>query len=568
MKKYLLSLTLLGLIGTACNSKLDIAPPNTITDEQVAALLIVNPNLVVKPMADGLAATFRLGTGTVGASSRQCMNLNNDMRGNDFVYATVRQTWHNEEYRFSDYRSENSGGNAGYWNQFGYARIAAANRPARLCVAALEMNPTGLALAQVQYHMARALTFRSMVYLQLAWLYTPDYVINNGSGYGIPIYHNDNPYKAPAPRGTIEELWKGFIIPSLDSAVMLFTAAKASGLMPADEMPEPLVQNNDLDITVANATLAYAALSCGLYAKAIAAADAVIAAGYGMMDEDQYVAPKENGLPTINGFSTISMNPEAIFSFTVAQDANVATYAGAATSGWLNIYGDGGYGGSGTGYAAIDARLYDMMDDADYRKQNFRTTQLSYTYPVAANTETLQPYFNEKFAATYKNPSANKDNIIQDEIYYRLSEMYLIKAEAQARNNNAAGAETTINELIALRAPGKTIATYGPAEVQALSLLERIQLQWRIEMWGENGLEYYNNKRWGVGVDRLATGVTGQFSTHGLEYAADGSLSTGRVRDAIARNIQYAPNTPYFLWQLPLTETNYNPDANEKQNPY
>jgi hypothetical protein len=32
-----------------------------------------------------------------------------------------------------------------------------------------------------------------------------------------------------------------------------------------------------------------------------------------------------------------------------------------------------------------------------------------------------------------------------------------------------------------------------------------VKLQWRIEMWGENGLEYYNNKRWGNNVIRSSS---------------------------------------------------------------
>ncbi len=32
-----------------------------------------------------------------------------------------------------------------------------------------------------------------------------------------------------------------------------------------------------------------------------------------------------------------------------------------------------------------------------------------------------------------------------------------------------------------------------------------VQLQYRIEMWGENGREYFNNKRWNINVDRTGS---------------------------------------------------------------
>jgi hypothetical protein len=39
----------------------------------------------------------------------------------------------------------------------------------------------------------------------------------------------------------------------------------------------------------------------------------------------------------------------------------------------------------------------------------------------------------------------------------------------------------------------------------ANSVLDQVKLQWRIEMWGENAAEYFNNKRWGVDVVRAST---------------------------------------------------------------
>ena len=44
-----------------------------------------------------------------------------------------------------------------------------------------------------------------------------------------------------------------------------------------------------------------------------------------------------------------------------------------------------------------------------------------------------------------------------------------------------------------------------------LSALQMVQLQYRIEMWGENGREYFNNKRWNINVDR--TGSTTHVAT-------------------------------------------------------
>jgi hypothetical protein len=38
-----------------------------------------------------------------------------------------------------------------------------------------------------------------------------------------------------------------------------------------------------------------------------------------------------------------------------------------------------------------------------------------------------------------------------------------------------------------------------------MTALQMVQLQTRIELWGENGREFFNNKRWNIPVDRSAS---------------------------------------------------------------
>jgi hypothetical protein len=84
-----------------------------------------------------------------------------------------------------------------------------------------------------------------------------------------------------------------------------------------------------------------------------------------------------------------------------------------------------------------------------------------------------------------------------------------MKAEAEAQSGNENAAKTTLNTLLAARTragkPALTCANYPG--MSGLSALQMVQLQYRIEMWGENGREYYNNKRWGINVDRTGSKV-------------------------------------------------------------
>ncbi|KAA3139810.1 RagB/SusD family nutrient uptake outer membrane protein, partial [Alistipes onderdonkii] len=124
-----------------------------------------------------------------------------------------------------------------------------------------------------------------------------------------------------------------------------------------------------------------------------------------------------------------------------------------------------------------------------------------------------------------------------DEIYMRLSEAYLLKAEAEARGGNSSAAQQTLYDLVSKRDSG-----YAKSSNTGEALLKEIFLQSRIELWGE-GHEFFTNKRFNVGVDRTASSN----HTHKLVKAA------GKE----------------FTYQIPLSiELNSNPYINAAdQNP-
>ena len=55
MKKYLIALSLVGLVSTSCYEKLNIAPPNSITNEQVMELLRTGNDETVTSIMGALA---------------------------------------------------------------------------------------------------------------------------------------------------------------------------------------------------------------------------------------------------------------------------------------------------------------------------------------------------------------------------------------------------------------------------------------------------------------------------------------------------------------------------------
>ncbi|WP_432712894.1 RagB/SusD family nutrient uptake outer membrane protein, partial [Pedobacter sp.] len=91
--------------------------------------------------------------------------------------------------------------------------------------------------------------------------------------------------------------------------------------------------------------------------------------------------------------------------------------------------------------------------------------------------------------------------------YMRVSEVLLMKAEAQAQSGDAGAAKATLNVLLAARTKqGQTPLTCDTyASMAGMTPLQMVQLQSRIELWGEGGHEFYNNKRWNIAVDRTSS---------------------------------------------------------------
>ena len=189
----------------------------------------------------------------------------------------------------------------------------------------------------------------------------------------------------------------------------------------------------------------------------------------------------------------------------------------------MNIF-SASSGGYGQGYFQINDALYNKIADNDFRKSRFVTDTISFPYFIMQGTtkvtipEVIYKMSNLKWAATIASDqtarTADKQN--SDVILIRSSEVLLMLAEAQATSGDEAGAKATLNKLLAARtkagAPSLTCDNY-PA-MKGLSALDMVKLQWRIEMWAENGLDFFNHKRWNQDITR--TGSTNHWSTNGL----------------------------------------------------
>jgi hypothetical protein len=138
---------------------------------------------------------------------------------------------------------------------------------------------------------------------------------------------------------------------------------------------------------------------------------------------------------------------------------------------------------------------------------------------------------NQKFRA--------KDfaNSVGDMPYMRAAEMFLIEAEALARDGKDDQAATVFTTFQSTRVPGFT----KPAETGA-ALITLIMNSRRVELWGE-GFRYYDLKRLNMALDRVG-------ANH---------------NQALAVQMTLAPAANEWEWVIPQAEINANPKVT--QNP-
>lgn len=158
-------------------------------------------------------------------------------------------------------------------------------------------------------------------------------------------------------------------------------------------------------------------------------------------------------------------------------------------------------------------------------------------------------FFNKYPGNDYYNALGSATRYLNQPKPFRIAEMYLIAAEANARIGTSASVEKgkeAINDLKKARIPGFTEGTYDKE-----SLLNEVMNERERELVGE-GYRLMDLKRWGRGVTRgkaQSAGLIlfpGQATTDGLDRPADDHR---------------------MVWPIPKAEMDANPQLAGQQNP-
>ena len=285
MKKYLIVLSLVGLVTTSCYEKLNITPPNNITNEQVMKLLeTANSETVVTIMgalADALPQAVKSGgyatfNNYYSAYDYQGQDMVRGSTGNDIVVGNTTPSGDlGNLYEGLSIRSSASNVNQPYW-QRGYAMVHAANKVFNMLTDELvEKNGT----AVLKEYQGRAFLLRAYAYLYLMENYANPYKPGTEQ-LGVPVYTKYDVGQPLQARASSAEVYDS-IVAWANKAISLFEKSGSVGYARN--------KSGAMNLGVANFILARAALCKQDWTTVISACDKLIA-NYSLMSENQYVA--------------------------------------------------------------------------------------------------------------------------------------------------------------------------------------------------------------------------------------------------------------------------------------
>ncbi len=484
MKRILIYTLSLLVLATGCKKDyLEVVPSNAVTEQEVFSKL----NTVYATL-DGVAKEqFAFG---IGASTghdnygQKSFDLQNELMGNDMVVHSQGYGWYNATYSLVEWGRAQDGRQSDNAWYFYYDIIGQANR-----IFSIVDGITDATQEQRDAIKGQVLGLRAYSYYYLINYFQQTYKGNENKP-GVPL-HIVVPIDSKG-RGTVGEVYDQIVQDLIDAEALLAGKPRTSKAV--------------IDVSVVQGFRARVAMLMEDWPTAATYANKA-RTGYTLMNGAEYTA--------LSAFSSIS-NPEWMWgSIIPASEATIY----ASFFSHMDIR-TGGYAALG-GQKKITKALYDQIDDDDVRKDAFRTPGTGTTSNPDYNQLKFQvPDINNRWQADY--------------LYMRAAEMYLIEAEALARQSQDAAARTVLEALVKTRFPG-----YSAAGFSGTGLIEEILLQRRIELWGE-GFALIDIKRQNDGLSRPAGP-----GNHGAPSFDPGVYTTG-------------PADARFLMRIPQRELDTN----------
>lgn len=444
---YIMGMSAILLMGSCKKEYLETRPTTSIDASSVLQSI---PNATAA--LNGIHRSMFMRYNDQGTFGYGTIMINNDVLGEDFVFAGQSNGWWVSFYRWLDHRNAN--GNAYFPYQFFYRIIANAN----VLINGIDNTP-GLQ-AEKDEIKGQALAYRGWAYFNLVQLYGVrfDKTTANDSP-GVPLVLT--PSTNSLPRSTVAEVYAQ-VKEDLSAAETLLDGAKARP------------NKSNINVDVVRGFQARVALTMQDWVTAAAKANAA-KENFNLMSQSQQ----------LEGFNSWT-NPEWMWA---SQQIDDQTEFFTAYLAYVSY----NYNSTNirTNPKLINSELYNTMSATDIRRELWRPT------PTADNVVTppggiRRAYMNQKFRA--------KDfaNSVGDMPYMRVAEMYLIEAEALARDGKEAESKLVFAEFMETRDSEFTEPTETGDAYTELIMNSR-----RVELWGE-GFRWLDLKRLNLPLERGA----------------------------------------------------------------
>jgi hypothetical protein len=388
-----------------------------------------------------------------GEAGEGSNNIFRDLMGEDIVYPLANGStgligW----LQWVNHRNVNAT-DLRYVYRFYYRIISNAN----LLINGIDKTPG--ADADKKIIKGQALAYRAWAHFQLVQLWGKRYdaVTKPNSQPGVPLILVNS--LDGQPRNTVEEVYTQ-VNKDLDEAITLLAGYTRAGS----------AAKSNFNVNVVRGIKARVALTQGDWETA--ATNAIGArTGYPLMTNTEY----------LSGFNNIT-NQEWIWGTRQIDDHNTFFY-----SYFAYISANFNSTVLRTQPRAINATLWTAIPATDIRKQCWDLTGA--TVPIPPGGARV-PYQNKKYLAKSDALSTG------DVPYMRAAEMYLIEAEARARQGNNTAAQEALFTLAKNRDASYTTSTSTGA-----TLINEIMFNRRIEFWGE-GFRFTDLKRLNAPLNR------------------------------------------------------------------
>jgi hypothetical protein len=474
------------LSGMACKKDtLNTAPTDQVTEDD---LFTSTSNAAVA--LNGIHRIMWVQYFNQDESGQGSMMINIDNMGEDLINnASAAGAFFNSMYRWDAPRNAN--GTQVLFAYFFYYRIISNANKLISKIDGVEGTE-----ADKKWIKGQAQAYRAWAHFMLVQLYAQRYdaATKPNVQLGVPIILTNSDKPDPQPRATVEEVYTQ-VNKDLDDAITNLTG-----------FTRPY--KSHFNVAVAKGIKARVAMAQQDYVNAVKFASEA-RAGLNLMSNTQYT----------EGFNDAA-NPEWMWASIVPADQGTFFYS------FFAYMSNFSANATRTNPRSINSVLYNTISATDVRKGLWVPAGVT---PPANGTKF--PYTSSKFKVKDLTIS------IGDVPYMRVAEMYLIEAEANARQNKDVEAQDVLFTLAKNRD-----AAYVKSTKTGTALIDEIMLQRRVELWGE-GHRFTDLKRLNLPLDR--TGANHNTS--------------------IAVTMQVPAGDKKWQWLIPRDEINANPKV--EQNP-